>query len=128
MLGSRLWPGSIPAQAFIDSLPKFAGLHVFLSNELGEAVGYSRFEAGRSTPETVWLYYGVAQQRQGRGFGTEGVGAQVDWLLSQGQVHAVKADVHRSNDASKAVLLKLGFRRGSNAIQEVWVLEAKRHA
>src|SRR5712691_5200342 len=76
-------PVHIPAQAFLDSLKKSAGLHLFLSKELGEVLGYSRFEADGSAPKTVWLYYGIARERQGLGLGTEGVKAQVDWLLNQ---------------------------------------------
>jgi RimJ/RimL family protein N-acetyltransferase len=87
-----------------------------------EVLGYSRFEADRRQPEVVWLYYGVAESRQGRGFATEGAGAQVRWLLDQPDVPILKADVARSNLASKAVLAKLGFNPTTPGIQEVWQL------
>ena len=116
-------PVHIPAQAFIDSSRKFAGLHLFLSKELGEVLGYSRFEVERSAPETVWLYYGVAEQRQRRGFGTEGVKAQVEWLSDQPRIEAVKAYVHWTNEGSIVLLRKLGFRRATTGKQELWVLD-----
>lgn len=70
-------PLNVPAMPFIDSLTKFAGMHRFVDQGAAEVIGYSRFEADRSRPEVVWLYYGVAESRQGHGFATEGAGAQV---------------------------------------------------
>jgi len=120
-------PLHVPAQPFIDSLLKFAGMHLLVDAVAGELLGYTRFEADRRQPEVVWLYYGVAESRQGRGFATEGVRAQVEWLLSQADVQTLKADVARSNLPSKAVLTKLGFTPTSPGIQEVWQLGRTGH-
>ena len=120
-------PLHVPAQPFIDSLRKFAGMHLLVDAVAGELLGYTRFEADRRQPEVVWLYYGVAESRQGRGFATEGVRAQVEWLLSQADVQTLKADVARSNLPSKAVLTKLGFTPTSPGIQEVWQLGRTGH-
>ena len=115
-------PLHIPAQPLIDSLFKFAGMHLLVDTDGAELLGYSRFEADRRQPEVVWLYYGVAESRERRGYATEGVGAQVQWLLDQPAVQVLKADVARSNLASIAVLKKVGFAPTTPGIQEVWHL------
>jgi RimJ/RimL family protein N-acetyltransferase len=115
-------PLHLPAQPFIDSLIKFAGMHLFVDKDALELLGYSRFEADRRQPDVVWLYYSVAQSRERRGYATEGVGAQVRWLLERAEIEILKADVARSNLASKAVLKKLGFTPTAPGIQEVWQL------
>jgi RimJ/RimL family protein N-acetyltransferase len=114
-------PLEIPAQPFIESLDKAAGMHLFLTRDPEEVVGYSRFEAGRLTSNTFWISYGVAERRRSLGFATEGVGAQVTWLGSLPGVEFIKADVHRANEPSRSVLKKLGFTREQGAYGEVWL-------
>lgn len=86
-----VWPPDythmhVPAQTLIDSLIKFAGMHLLLKKDTGEVLGHSRFEADGQQPEVVWLSYAVADLRHRRGYATEGVGAQVKWLRVHGPV------------------------------------------
>jgi len=111
-----MWPSDythlhVPAQTFIDSLTKFAGMHLLVDKDAGEVLGHSRFEADGGQPEVVWLSYAVADSRQCRGYATEGVGAQVKWLHDQPQVRIIKGEVidPANNRGSVRVLEKLGF-------------------
>jgi hypothetical protein len=113
-------PLDAPALALIDSLTKFAGMHLLVDRVAEEVIGYSRFEADGRQPESVWLYYGIAEQRRRLGYATEGVGAQVLWLLGQPHVRLVKAEVRRGHIESQGVLQKLGFTQGPLGFQEVW--------
>jgi len=119
---SGFTPLDPPALAFIDSVSKFAGMHLLVDKDADEVLGYSRFEADGREPEVVWLYYGIAEQRRRHGYATEGAGAQVRWLLDQPRVRLVKAEVKRGHIESQCVLRKLGFTLGPPGFQEVWEL------
>jgi RimJ/RimL family protein N-acetyltransferase len=111
-----------PALALIDSLNKFAGMHLFVDRDAHQVLGHSRFEADGRQPEAIWVSYGVAEQRRRCGYATEAVGAQVRWLLDQPRIRVIKAEIKRGHVASQGVLRKLGFREGPPGFQEVWEL------
>lgn len=53
--------------------------------------------------------YGIAAEKQGRGYATEAVTAATAWALGQNGIHCVTAEVEKDNIASVRVLEKSGF-------------------
>ncbi len=58
---------------------------------------------------TVEIGYGLAPTWWGQGFGTEAVGALVEWLQAQPDVRRITAEVEIGNIASRRLLERLGF-------------------
>lgn len=57
----------------------------------------------------IEIGFGLAEERRGRGYGTELVAALSDWLLMQDGVTSVVATTDPSNAASRRVLERTGF-------------------
>ena len=54
--------------------------------------------------------YSISTHAQGHGYATEAVGAVVDALFDQVDLHRIVASIDPENGASRRVLEKLGFR------------------
>lgn len=57
----------------------------------------------------VEIGYGLAEPHRGQGLGSEAVGTLVDWLVTEPGVRAVTATVEVGNEASRRLLVRLGF-------------------
>ncbi len=57
----------------------------------------------------VEVGYGLSASFRRRGYGSEAVGAMVEWLGAQPGIRAVTAEVEVGNDASRRLLERLGF-------------------
>ena len=57
----------------------------------------------------VEIGYGISDEFQGLGYGTEAVDAAVAWALEQPAVTCVEAEIEPCNTASQRVLEKCGF-------------------
>ena len=79
-----------------------------LSGEVIGEVGLSRLDAGRRAALVGWW---IAEGWRGRGRASEAVRLLLDWILSEGQLDAVMAEVDSDNLASAAVARRAGMRR-----------------
>ena len=84
-------------------LPVLVASAGFLGPPQRDAIAVDTSEA------TVELGYEVLTQFQRQGYGTEMVGALVDWALAQGRAQRIVADVLPSNVPSVRLLHRLGF-------------------
>ncbi|HVE73920.1 MAG TPA: GNAT family N-acetyltransferase [Mycobacteriales bacterium] len=72
-------------------------------------VGDCGWRGGPDAEGTVEIGYGLAAPARGRGLGTEAVGLLTAWAEQQPGVRAVVAEVLVGNEASRRLLLRLGF-------------------
>lgn len=74
--------------------------------------------------------YGVEDESQRLGYGTEAVLASVDWALAQPECRAVRATTFPWNTASIRVLQKVGMEklttRDHDMLGEMWIFERRR--
>lgn len=73
-----------------------------------EKIGSLGF-CGAPDNSQVEIKCGIEQEYQGRGFGTEAVGAAVEWIFSQANVYFVTAETEPGNVAAIRILEKLEF-------------------
>lgn len=74
---------------------------------IGE-VGLSRFDPVRRAALAGWW---MAEDWRGQGRAGEAVGLVVDWMLSEGPLEAVMAEISSDNPASTAVARRAGMRQ-----------------
>ena len=67
------------------------------------------FKGRASTAGTVEIGFGIVPSARGRGYATEAGRSLVAWAFEHGEVDAVVAECERDNEASAAVLRKLGM-------------------
>ena len=103
-LGSRL----IDGQATLDGPTNDAWVQ--LAVELGgTTIGDVAIEV-RDGGRQAMIGYSITTDAQGHGYATEAVGAVVDALFEQADLHRIVASIDPENRASRRVLEKLGFR------------------
>lgn len=92
--------------------------HFFLKDDPGRIVG-SVAVSGiiRGAFWSAYLGYRLEGTMTGRGLGTEGVGAAVDWALGPGGLHRVEANVMPHNAPSRRLLVRLGFHEEGLALR-----------
>jgi ribosomal-protein-alanine N-acetyltransferase len=73
--------------------------------------GINIFNIMRGTFSAAFLGYGVDANVQGRGIGTEAVGAVVNYVFAELRLHRVMANYNPVNERSARLLEKLGFER-----------------
>lgn len=114
----RAWPGrALVERAFSASLERIRadpavrlwGDRVMILHGEERVVGSVVFHGAPDEAGVVEVAYGVEFDSQGRGFGTEGTRASVEWALSQPDVRAVRATTPTWHRASQRVLEKCGF-------------------
>lgn len=71
------------------------------------SVGYRHY-AGATMPQGM-IGYWIEEKSQGRGYGTEAVGAFVDFLFGEEGSERVEAEVFWGNERSRRLLERLGF-------------------
>ena len=90
--------------------------------EIGPVIGDCGTKGWVDKEGRIEIGYGLVPPSRGRGFGTEAVGALVEWLTAQPEVRRITAEVEIGNLASRRLLERLGFvitdTRGST-----WALE-----
>lgn len=79
----------------------------FIKNLNGEHVGEMCFKGIKQGESEIG--YGIKEEFQHNGYGTESVSALVDWALSQKDVKKVFAEVEENNVYSIKLLEKVGF-------------------
>jgi len=75
----------------------------------GLAVGDAGFHGPPDEHGEVEIGYALVPAARGAGLASEAIGLLVDWAREQRGVHAVTARVDPGNDASRRVLVRLGF-------------------
>ncbi len=113
------WPGpALVERAFYAQLDairenpdhRLWGDRVALTRESPQRViGSVVFHGGPDGEGVVEVAYGVELESQGQGYGTEMVGAAVQWALSEPTVRSVRATTFTLHTISRRILEKLGF-------------------
>lgn len=83
----------------------------FYDKSENTVVGGALFKGKPNENGYVEIGYGMADDRQGRGFATEGNGRLVRWALEEMNASGVTAETEKDNAASIRVLKKLGFEQ-----------------
>jgi [ribosomal protein S5]-alanine N-acetyltransferase len=73
-------------------------------------IGMAAFKGAPDTSRTVEIAYGISAAYQGRGYATEAALGLIAFARESGRVSLVCAHTLPSNDPSKRVLEKCGFR------------------
>ena len=82
----------------------------------GKVVGRCGFKGPPGADGAVEIAYGIDAEHQGKGYATEAAAALVNYALSSGRVHIVRAHTLPESNASGRVLSKCGFRRVGEVI------------
>ncbi|WP_327053910.1 GNAT family N-acetyltransferase [Halomicrococcus gelatinilyticus] len=86
-----------------------------------EPVGVVAFGWVAESKQVGFLMYWIAPEHQGNGYVTEAAELFLDYAFRERGFHKVNAHVAASNDASAAVLEKLGFEHEGTRRQECFV-------
>ncbi|MDB5046913.1 MAG: hypothetical protein JWQ08_2963 [Deinococcus sp.] len=108
------WPGD-----FLPMLPVLlkggaevvVGSYVAVERDTLTAVGQLGTKGGPDLLGAVEIGYGLTPQAQGRGLGTEAVGALLASLKARPDIKTITAQTLPTNRASQRVLTKLHFER-----------------
>jgi [ribosomal protein S5]-alanine N-acetyltransferase len=91
--------------------PTHAGRLVILRAS-GELVGVINVsEIVRGAFRSAYLGYYAFLPHTGRGYMTEGLILALRWAFGEMRLHRVEANIQPDNDASRALVCRLGFRR-----------------
>lgn len=69
---------------------------------------------------TAWVAYVLAQTHRGQGFAREATAAMIDHLINVQGMNTLLAMIEDANDASRRLLLKLGFAAADVDQQARW--------
>lgn len=85
-------------------------MFVFHQDSPGEVIGnVSLGNIVRNAAQFCYLGYGLAQDKQGSGFGTEAVSALVAYAFNELKLHRVMANYIPTNERSGKLLRRCGF-------------------
>ncbi len=91
-------------------------------------VGLAGFKGPPDDAGRVEIGYGIEDGHRRQGYATEAVGALVDWALAKPACRAVTARTHPANEASIAVLRKVGFQlSGADERELLWQISGGDH-
>jgi len=68
-------------------------------------------EIVRGALHSAYLGYYAFVPHAGRGYMTEGLALALNWVFGELRLHRVEANIQPGNDASRALVRRLGFRR-----------------
>jgi [ribosomal protein S5]-alanine N-acetyltransferase len=114
------WPGrALVERAFYASLEairsdpgrRLWGDRVMIARDKRRVVGSVIFHGAPDEDGSVEVAYGVEEDSQGCGFGTEATRASVEWALGQPEVRVVRAATPPWHIASQKVLERCGLVR-----------------
>jgi len=127
MLGAEIpsnWPPPLnddaSAKFFADYLEAHPGAvgwviwYFILQKPRRIVIGNGGFK-GTPHDGTVETGYSIVPEFQSQGYGSEAVGALIEWAFSHPDVRRVIAETLPELDASQALLRKLGFRAAAGA-------------
>ena len=97
-----------------------AGTRLVVRRDTAEVIGELGWKGGPDQGGTAEIGYGLAAGQRGRGYGTEAVGAFVDWALDAGGAAALVAEVIADNLPSRRLLERLGFELDRVESTVVW--------
>ena len=80
----------------------------------GEVAGECGWLGGPRPDGTVEIGYGLSAQRRGQGVGTAAVRLMTDWCAVRPGVRVVAAEVLPGNEASRRLLVRLGFTQDTS--------------
>ena len=87
------------------------GFYAAIERSSGDFIGWFHLRPGeRSGPDEPEIGYRLRQTTWGKGYGTEGSRALVDWAFESLGATRVNAETMAINDASRRVMEKAGLR------------------
>ncbi|WP_209477614.1 GNAT family N-acetyltransferase [Thermococcus stetteri] len=99
-----------------DKMPIFA----VVENGSGKLVGVAGFNWVNYQARWGEIFYYLATEERGKGYGTEVVALLVNYAFNHLNLHKVWAKVHADNGASIRVLEKNGFAPAGRLKDHVW--------
>jgi len=124
---SPVWLARVEASAAAE--PWIHGFSI-ASQSTGETVGSCGYKGPPDLYGMVEIAYGVHPDHQGRGYATEAAATLADFAFRSGLVRVVRAHTQPGNGASARVLVKCGFERVGEVIDDedglVWRWERAR--
>jgi ribosomal-protein-alanine N-acetyltransferase len=110
-----------PEDDLMEALPFFHNLiaengingfnsWIILRKELREIIGSAGFIGNPDPKGNVEIGFGIIPSRRKQGYCREAVNALINWAMNDSKVSCIKAQCEKSNQASKTVLAKLGFK------------------
>lgn len=102
------------------------GSRVVVLRETGQIIGDLGWKGEPDESGTTEIGYGFAAPSRGHGYGTEAVGAFVQWALDSGGASALTAEVHPDNLPSRRLLERLGFTLDHVETTALWYVRTGR--
>ena len=90
-----------------------------IHRESGAVIGAGGFTGPPGDSATVEIGYGIVPSFEGQGYATEVAAALVEFALTSGQVHVVRAHTLPEANPSTRVLEKCGFRHIGTIVDPV---------
>lgn len=87
----------------------------------GEPVGFVALFDWNESAGHAELAYWIAPDEQGNGYATEAVELAVEYAFDERRCHRLDAGAHATNDASRALLEKLGFEEEGRRREHVFL-------
>ena len=84
-------------------------------------VGMVSFNGEDTDHDSAELGYWIAPSEQGNGYATDAVRTLVEYGFQQRGFHRIEARVFEGNDASRAVLERLGFTHEATIRESQWI-------
>ncbi|WP_336327930.1 GNAT family N-acetyltransferase [Halovenus sp. HT40] len=84
-------------------------------------VGMVSFNSEATDHDRAELGYWIAPTEQGTGYATDAVRTLVEYGFQQRGFHRIEAEVFERNDASRAVLDRLGFTHEATIREKQWI-------
>jgi RimJ/RimL family protein N-acetyltransferase len=86
----------------------------------GEMIGDVAHFLMKNDPQQAYLGYTIARSYWGRGLATEAMLRLLAYLFDELELHRVVAETDVENASSIHLLERLGFRRESHLVENVW--------
>jgi RimJ/RimL family protein N-acetyltransferase len=90
-----------------------------IHRESGAVIGAGGFTGPPDSSATVEIGYGIVPSFEGQGYATEVAAALVEFALTSGEVHMVRAHTLPESNPSTRVLEKCGFRHIGTIVDPV---------
>ena len=107
-------------QTVFGEMDSWYQLGIYLRSS-GELIGDLGMHFLSPENQQTEIGFTIAPDHQRCGYGTEAVGAAVDYLFGTLHKHRVTASVAPENSASRALLEKIGMREEAHFRQSVWI-------
>jgi RimJ/RimL family protein N-acetyltransferase len=85
-----------------------------------EIIGDCAFHVMKNDHRQAFIGITLARDSWGKGYGEETCRRLIDYLFDELNLHRVVAECDAENNASSKLLMRLGFRREAELIENIW--------